>query len=338
MGDKLLSPHISPPYTENYGEPNVTRKRLGSTGLETSAVILGGNVFGWTIDAATSFDILDRFLDSGLNTIDTADAYGARKPVRTVGDSEQIIGNWLRRRGKRDDVVIITKVGSDIPNNKKDLSAPYIERAVEASLSRLGVDAIDLLLSHWPDPETPYEETLGAFDKLVRSGKVRAIGTSNLNAKQLRDSFDAATAHSLPRYDVLQPEYNLYDRAGFENDLRDFTISEDIGVITYFSLAKGFLSGKYRSAADLEKSERGERVKAYLNERGFRILSALDAVAARNAAKPAEIALAWLISRPGVTAPISSATSPSQLESIARAATLTLSEEDKKELDGASRV
>jgi aryl-alcohol dehydrogenase-like predicted oxidoreductase len=219
---------------------------------------------------------------------------------------------------------------------KKGLSAPYIAEAVEASLKRLQSDFIDLYLSHWPDPDAPYEETLGAYRDLVQQGKVRFIGASNLDAKQLAGSLEAAKAKALPRYDVLQPEYNLYDRASFDGPLRDLCIAEEIGVITYFSLAKGFLSGKYRSEADLGQSQRGGGVKAYLNERGFRILATLDAVAARLGAKPAEVALAWLIGQPGVTAPIASATSLAQLDSLIKAASLELDDDDRRVLEQAS--
>jgi len=231
---------------------------------------------------------------------------------------------------------VITKVGSDMGQGHKDLSAAYIEKAVEASLKRLQTDFIDLYLSHWPDPATPYEETLGAYEKLLAKGKVRHIGCSNLDAGQLRAALDVASLRSLPRYEVLQPEYNLYDRSSFDGPLRDLCVAEDIGVITYFSLAKGFLSGKYRSEADLGQSERGGGVKDYLNARGMRILAALDAISAKHSAKQAEVALAWVIARPGVTAPIASATKPSQMDSLIKAASLKLTADDMAELDRAS--
>ena len=319
-------------------EPIVQKRRLGRTGLQIAPLVFGGNVFGWTVDAKTSFAILDRFVEAGLNTIDTADVYSAWAPGNKGGESETIIGDWMKSRGNRADVVIVTKVGSPMGPGKKGLSAPYIAEAVDASLKRLQTDFIDLYLSHWPDPDTPYEETLGAYQNLVRQGKIRFVGASNLDAEQLRASFDTAKAKSLPRYDVLQPEYNLYDRGSFDGPLRNLCIAEDIGVITYFSLAKGFLSGKYRSEADLGQSPRGGAVKAYLNERGARILAALDAVAARRGAKLAEVALAWLIAKPGVTAPIASATSLAQLDSLAKAATLTLDAEDRDALETASAV
>jgi aryl-alcohol dehydrogenase-like predicted oxidoreductase len=312
------------------------KRRLGRTGLHIAPIVFGGNVFGWTAEAKTSFALLDRFVEAGYNAIDTADVYSAWAPGNKGGESETIIGDWMKSRGNRDKIIVVTKVGSPMGPGKKGLSAAYVAQAVEASLKRLRVEAIDLYLSHWPDAETPYEETLGAYRDLVTQGKVRFIGASNLDAAQLRASLEAAKAKSLPRYDVLQPEYNLYDRAGFDGALRDLCIAEEIGIITYFSLAKGFLSGKYRSEADLAKSARGGGVKAYLNERGNRILAALDGVAARRSAKPAEVALAWLIAKPGVTAPIASATSLVQLESLIKAGSLTLDAADMEALDNAS--
>jgi aryl-alcohol dehydrogenase-like predicted oxidoreductase len=317
-------------------EPTMHKRRLGRTSLQIAPLVFGGNVFGWTADAKTSFDLLDRFLEAGLNAIDTADVYSAWAPGNKGGESETIVGDWMKSRGNREKVIVVTKVGSPMGPGKKGLSAPYIAKAVEASLKRLQTDFIDLYLSHWPDPDIPYEETLGAYRDLMQQGKVRAIGASNLNAEQLAASLKAAKAKSLPRYDVLQPEYNLYDRASFDGPLRDLCISEEIGVITYFSLAKGFLSGKYRGEADLAQSPRGGGVKAYLNERGFRILAALDAIAARLGAKPAEVALAWLIGQPGVTAPIASATSLNQLDSLIKAASLELDDDDRRVLDQAS--
>ena len=317
-------------------ETIVQKRRLGRTGLQIAPLVFGGNVFGWTADAKTSFDILDRFVGAGFNAIDTADVYSAWAPGNKGGESETIIGDWMKSRGNRAEIVVVTKVGSPMGPDKKGLSAAYIAEAVEASLKRLQTDFIDLYLSHWPDPETPYEETLGAYQGLVKQGKIRSLGASNLDAGQLRASLEAAKAASLPRYDALQPEYNLYDRASFDGPLRELCIAEEIGVITYFSLAKGFLSGKYRSEADLGQSPRGGGVKAYLNPRGHRILGALDAIAAKRGAKPAEVALAWLIGKSGVTAPIASATSLAQLESLIKAAALALDADDMKALDQAS--
>ncbi|CAM5403342.1 aldo/keto reductase [Mycolicibacterium aubagnense] len=313
------------------------RRLLGRTDLEIAPLVLGGNVFGWTVDEKTSFDLLDRFVDGGLNTIDTANVYSRWVPGNKGGESETILGKWMKARGNRDKVVVITKVGADMGQGKRDLSAAHIERAVEDSLKRLQTDSIDLYLSHWPDPTVPYEETLGAYQKLLAKGKVRHIGCSNLDAGQLRASLDVAKLRNLPRYEVLQPEYNLYDRASYDGPLRDLCMAEGLGVVTYFSLAKGFLSGKYRSKADLGKSAaRGEDVEGYLNKRGMRILAALDAVAGRHGAKPAEVALAWVIARPGVTAPIASATTPEQMASLVRAASLVLKPADIEELDKAS--
>lgn len=311
------------------------KRPLGRTGLTVAPLILGGNVFGWTADEATSFQVLDAFADAGLNAIDTADVYSAWHTGNKGGESETIIGKWMKARKNRDKLVIITKVGSEMGPGRKGLKAAYIEDAVEHSLRRLQVDTIDLYLSHWPDPDTPYEETLGAYQRLLAKGKVRAIGASNLDAAQLKASLDIAHKHKLPRYDVLQPEYNLYDRAPFEGPLQALCIAEDIGVITYFALAKGFLSGKYRSEADLKQSARGEGVAKYLNPRGDRILKALDDVAKRHSAKPAEVALAWQMVQPGVTAPIASATSIDQVQSLAKAAHLKLTKDDVAQLTGA---
>ncbi len=311
-------------------------RRLGRTDLNIAPLMLGGNVFGWTADKATSFAILDRFLDAGLNAIDTADVYSAWAPGNSGGESETIIGEWMKARGNRSRVIVVTKVGSPMGKGKEGLKARYIAEAAEASLKRLQVDAIDLYLSHWPDMATPIEETLGAYQRLIEQGKIRWCGASNLSVKLLEAALAASKAKGLPRYEVLQPEYNLADRHEFESGLADFCKREQIGVVTYFSLAKGFLTGKYRSEADLSKSPRGDGVKAYLNPRGFRILEALDAVAARHQAKPAEVALAWAMARPGVTAPIASATSVEQVESLVRATELALTGADMDALNAAS--
>ena len=313
------------------------KRPLGRTGIHISPLVFGGNVFGWTADEKTSFAILDRFADAGFETIDTADVYSAWAPGNSGGESETIIGKWMESRERRDKTVLITKVGWELGPGKKGLSAAYIEQAIDASLRRLRTDYIDVYLSHVHDPSVPYEETLGAYQKLLAAGKVRAIGASNHDAVQLRQALDVAAAKGLPRYEVLQPEYNLYDRSSFEDALRDLCMAEGIGVITYFSLARGFLSGKYRSEADLGKSPRGSGIKKYLNERGQRILKALDEMSAKHGAKPAEVALAWLIAQPGVTAPIASATSLAQLESLIRSTSLGLSAEDITLLNTASR-
>ena len=311
-------------------------RALGQSGLKTAPLVFGGNVFGWTIDEPTSFTLLDAFVDAGFNAIDTADVYSAWAPGNTGGESEAIIGRWLKANpGKRDKVLILTKVGSDMGQGRKGLSARRIAEAAEESLRRLGTDVIDLYQSHWPD-DTPYEETLGAYSKLIEAGKVRAVGASNLNAEQLRQALDTAGAKHLPRYETLQPEYNLYDRASYDGPLRDLAIREGLGVIPYFSLASGFLTGKYRSKADLGQSQRGDRVAKYLDARGERILAALDQVGADLGAKPAEVALAWLMQREGVTAPIASATSRTQLDSLIKAAQLRLPGEAVAALDRAS--
>jgi len=312
------------------------KRKLGRTDLSIAPIVFGGNVFGWTADKKTSFALLDRFAAAGLDAIDTADSYSTWAPGNQGGESETIIGEWMKARGNRRAITVITKVGSPMGPGKKGLSARYIEEEVEASLKRLQIETIDLYLSHWPDAATPYEETLDAYQRLIAKGKIRWCGASNLDAGQLAAALQAAKAKGLPRYEVLEPEYNLYDRAAFDGPLRDLCLAQEIGVVTYYSLAKGFLSGKYRGEADLGQSPRGGGVKAYLNPRGFRILAALDEVAARHGVKPATIALAWIVARRGVTAPIASATSLAQLESLVRAATLELSGEDVAALDRAS--
>jgi aryl-alcohol dehydrogenase-like predicted oxidoreductase len=316
----------------------MTKRRLGRSGITVSPLVLGGNVFGWTADKPGSFDILDRFADAGFDAIDTADVYSAWAPGNRGGESEEIIGEWMASRGRRTRTVVITKVGSEMGPGRKGLSRTYIPEAIEASLRRLRTDYVDIYLSHWPDPAVPYEETLEAFQRLIDAGKVRDIGASNLDASQLRAALAASDRHRLPRYSILEPEYNLYDRSGFEGPLRDLTIAEGIDVITYFSLAKGFLTGKYRSEADLAQSPRGGAVKSYLNDRGLRLLAALDDVAARHRAQPSEVAIAWLIAQPGVTAPIASATSVRHVDSLVRAASLDLSSSELSALTAAGAM
>ena len=313
-------------------------RRLGRTDIKVPPVVFGGNVFGWTADKATSLALLDRLAEAGLNAIDTADVYSRWAPGHQGGESETIIGEWLKASGKRSSTTIITKVGSPMGDDRKGLSAAYIASACEASLKRLGIETIDLYLAHFPDDSVAHEVTLEAFAALKKAGKIRWSGCSNYDAPRLRAALDASAKAGLPRYEVLQPEYNLYDRASFDGPLRDLCVAEEIGVITYFSLAKGFLSGKYRSEADLGQSPRGGGVKAYLNPRGFRILSALDEIAALRNAKPAEVALAWLAQAKGVSAPIASATSLAQLESLIAAATLSLAPQDIVELELASTI
>ncbi|MDX0971216.1 aldo/keto reductase [Sinorhizobium medicae] len=312
-------------------------RRLGRRGLSIAPLVFGGNVFGWTADEKTSFALLDAFFDAGFNAIDTADVYSSWVPGNSGGESEAVIGRWLKQSGRpRDSAVIVTKVGSELGPERKGLSRRWIMQAVEDSLRRLKTDYIDLYLSHWPDPDTPYEETLAAYDTLRSQGKVRAIGASNLDAEQMRDALQVAAAKDLPRYDVLQPEYNLYDRASYDGALRNLCIEEEIGVITYFSLARGFLSGKYRSHKDLEGSARGGGVEKYLDGRGMRILGVLDEIAGETGAKQAEIALAWIIAREGVTAPIASATNLDQLGSLVRSAEIKLSGEAIRRLNEVS--
>lgn len=311
-------------------------RAIGHTGITLSPLVFGGNVFGWTADQAASFRLLDRLLDAGLTTIDTADVYSRWAPGHAGGESEAVIGAWLAARGVRERVQLMTKVGMDMGDAGKGLSGTHIERAVEASLKRLRTDRIDVYFSHQFDDGVPQAETLAAYDRLIRAGKVRAIGASNFTAPQLRAALDTAAAQGLPRYQVLQPHYNLIDRAGYDGPLRDLAMAENIAVVTYFSLASGFLTGKYRSADDLAGSARGGWVKGYLHPRGLRILAALDAVAARHAAQPGEVALAWLMARPGVTAPIASATTLDQLEGLIRATRLYLADDDITALDQAS--
>jgi aryl-alcohol dehydrogenase-like predicted oxidoreductase len=308
----------------------MVRRPLGGTGLFTAPLVLGGNVFGWTIDQTASFEVLDAFLDHGFNAIDTADVYSAWEAGNQGGESETIIGSWLKARpGVRDKVLLFTKVGSDMGGpDRKGLSRAWIARAIEDSLRRLQTDRIDVYFSHWPDEGVAYEETLDAFRMLIDAGKVRAIGASNLDAAQLTAALAVSKRDGLPAYQVLQPEYNLHDRGAYDGPLRDLCLREGLGVVAYFSLASGFLAGKYRSKADLSQSKRGEDVSKYFNERGFRILSALDQVSQRQGAEPAQVALAWLMSRRGVTAPIASATRPAHVGVFAKAAALELSAED----------
>lgn len=312
------------------------KRKLGTTGFDVAPLAFGGNVFGWTADEAMSFKLLDAFVGAGFNLIDTADSYSRWVTGHTGGESETIIGRWIAKRGRHDDVVIATKVGSEMGEGHKLLRKDYIMRAAEASLRRLQVESIDLYQSHWDDENTPLEETLEAYDRLIRQGKVKAVGASNLLAPRLAQALAVADANGLPRYATLQPEYNLYAREGFEGALQDLCVRENIGVITYFSLAAGFLTGKYRSEADLGKSARGGGMQKYLNPRGMKILDALDKVSARYGVKPAQVALAWLTTRKGVTAPIASATSLAQLDELLRALQLGLDAEALSALEVAS--
>ncbi|MBD9716931.1 aldo/keto reductase [Raoultella sp. RLT01] len=311
---------------------------LGKTGFSIAPLVFGGNVFGWTCDEKTSFAILDAFVDHGFDAIDTADVYSRWADGNQGGESETLIGRWLQARpGMRDKVKIFTKVGSDLGlPGQKGLKKAWIQQAVENSLRRLNTDYIDLYFAHWPDPETPIAETLSAFHALQQAGKIRATGASNLDAQQLSAALEVARKEGLPAWQVLQPEYNLYHRSAFEGALCDLCISREIGVVAYYSLASGFLTGKYRQQADLAQSQRGSGIGKYLNPRGMRIIDTLEEVAAQHHAKPGEVALAWLMGREGVTAPIASATSVAQVESFARAAQLTLNAAQLARLEIAS--
>jgi aryl-alcohol dehydrogenase-like predicted oxidoreductase len=312
------------------------KRRLGGSGIEMPPLMFGGNVFGWTIDEATSFRLLDALIAAGFNAIDTADVYSVWVRGHQGGESETVIGNWLKRRGRRDDVIIATKLGSQMGSGEKGLSRAWIMKEVDASLRRLQTDTIDLYQAHRDDPDTPQEETAQAFADLVKQGKVRAIGASNFSAARLKSALDVSRKLGLPRYESLQPHYNLVERRAYEAELEPLCQAEGLGVINYYALAAGFLTGKYRSAADLSKSPRGGGVKSYLNERGFRVLKALDDTATRHNATPAQVALAWLIARPSVTAPIASATSLDQLRDILKAVELRLDVQDIEALDTAS--
>jgi aryl-alcohol dehydrogenase-like predicted oxidoreductase len=314
-----------------------TRRKLGHSGLEVSPLAFGGNVFGWTVDEAASFKLLDRFVDEGFNLIDTADMYSKWVPGNRGGESETIIGKWLKKSGKRDKVVIATKVGMEMGPDQKGLAPGYIQRSVEDSLKRLQTDRIDLYQSHQDDPSTPLADTLGAYDRLIKAGKVRAIGASNFSAERFQEALDVSKKHGLPRYESMQPNYNLIDRAEFEEKMQPVCVKNDVGVISYFSLAAGFLTGKYRSEADLDKSARGGMVKKYLNDRGQKVLTALDDVATSTASTPGRVALAWLLVQPGITAPISSATSIAQLDDLFAATKLKLDAGHLQKLDAASR-
>jgi len=309
---------------------------LGKSGLEVAPLAFGGNVFGWTVDESTSFKLLDNFVAAGFNLIDTADVYSYWVPGNHGGESETIIGNWLKNSGDREKVVIATKVGMEMGPDKKGLSRSYIFKAVEGSLRRLQTDYIDLYQSHTDDPETPIEETLSAYSELIKQGKVRAIGASNFTAERLKESIRLSEEKGLPRYESLQPLYNLYERADYETNLEPVCVEEGIGVIPYFALASGFLTGKYRREADLSKSPRGQGVKKYLDERGMRILDALDRVAKQHKSTPTRVALAWLIARPSITAPIASATNLEQLNDLIEGANLVLDAESMEILNQAS--
>jgi aryl-alcohol dehydrogenase-like predicted oxidoreductase len=310
-------------------------RKIGNTDIAIAPLVLGGNVFGWSIDEAASFVVLDAFVAEGLQGIDTADVYSAWVPGNGGGESETIIGRWLAKSGKRNDVVVATKVAK-WPKHK-GLSPANIAAAADESLKRLGIERIDLYFAHEDDASVPLEDTLGAFARLIEAGKVRAVGASNYSGQRLAEALAVSAKHGLPRYEVVQPEYNLVARKAYEKDIEPVVRREKLGVVCYYALASGFLSGKYRSEADLSKSKaRGGSVQKYLNAHGLRVLAALDSIASAHRATPAQVALAWLMARPGITAPIASATSAEQVRDIAAATRLSLSADEISELDAAS--
>lgn len=304
------------------------RRKLGNTDLKIAPIVFGGNVFGWTIDKKQSFQLLDQFTAAGFNAIDTADVYSRWVDGNHGGESETIIGEWMKKRGNRGNITLITKVGSDVGQGGKDLSEKHILYAIDQSLKRLQTDYVDLYLTHWDDDKTPVEETLGAYQKLIKAGKVRWIGASNLSVDRLKASLEASEYSDLPRYEVFQPGYNLYDREDFEKGVAPLCKENGLGVISYYSLAKGFLSGKYRSEKDFAKSVRGKQAVSYLDDRGHKILKALDTLAEKHNVSQAGISLAWLINQSVVTAPIASATKRNHLVSFSEAVGVTLDQDD----------
>ncbi|PVD50601.1 alcohol dehydrogenase [Terrimonas sp.] len=314
----------------------MTKRRLGKSDIEIASLIFGGNVFGWTVDEKQSFALLDDFTAAGFNCIDTADSYSRWVPGNSGGESERIIGKWMKARNNRDKVIIATKAGSDMEQGHKDVSRAYILKAAEDSLKRLQTDYIDLYQTHWDNEETPVDETLEAYDILVKQGKVKWIGASNLSPERLRGSLEVSKSKGYPTYQTLQPEYNLYDREKFEKLYQPFCVENNISVISYYSLASGFLTGKYRSEADLAKSKRGGGIKKYLDERGLRILKALDEISAKYNTTPASIALAWLMAQPTIAAPIASATSAEQLKALINAVNIVLDNDAISVLNTAS--
>jgi len=312
------------------------KRKLGKSGLEIAPLMFGGNVFGWTIDEATSFKLLDAFVGAGFDAIDTADVYSKWVPGNKGGESELIIGKWMKARGNRSKVVIASKVGMEMPGLGQGLSKAYIMARVEDSLKRLQTDYIDLYQSHVDDKATPFEETFATYETLIKQGKIRAIGASNTDAPRLAEALKVSAAKKLPRYDTLQPLYNLVERADFEKELQGLCVKENVAVIPFYALASGFLSGKYRTKADLSGRTRGSRVEKYLNDRGLRVLKALDEISARFKAKPAQVALAWLAARPSIAAPIASATNLEQIEDLFASARLKLDADAIKALDTAS--
>lgn len=312
------------------------KRKLGNTDLEVYPIAFGGNVFGWTLDEKKSFEILNGFAEAGFNFIDTADVYSRWKPGNSGGESEKIIGNWLKEKKNRHDIILTTKVGSDMGDGKKGLKKEYILRAVEDSLKRLKTDYLDLYQTHFDDESTPVLETLEAYDQLVKDGKIRWIGTSNMSPERIKESLGTSAEKGLPSYETLQPHYNLYAREKYESQYEPLALGHGLGVFTYFSLESGFLTGKYRTKEDLKKSPRGGDMDKYFDERGLKILNALDEISKQNDTTPASVALAWLIQRPSVTAPIVSATSLNQLDAIIQAPDLNLNSDAIRFLNGSS--
>jgi len=313
------------------------KRRLGQSSLGVAPITFGGNVLGWTADQATSFKLLDAFVDAGFNFIDSADVYSRWHPGNSGGESETILGKWMKARGTRRNVIVATKFGNEMGPGKKGLSRKYMMQAVEDSLRRLQTDYIDLYQSHRDDPETPIEETLAAYGELIKQGKVREIGASNFTADRLAAALKISAEKGLPRYQSLQPHYSLVEREEFEGPLEALCLKEKIGVIGYYSLASGFLTGKYRSKSDMAGRARGGRVEKYLNEYGNRVLKALDDVAKRYDARPGQVAMAWLIARPSVTAPIASATNLDQLSELVKSAEIKLDAAAIQQIDEASK-
>ncbi len=309
---------------------------MGRTRLKTAPVVFGGNVLGWTLNETQSLDILDRFVDAGFNAIDTADSYSYWVPGNVGGESETILGKWFNSRKNRDKIMLVSKVGSNPGKKGRNVHKDYIIQAAEESLRRLQTDHIDLYMTHWDDEDTPVEETLEAYRELMEAGKVRYIGASNVSPERIKISLEDTRNSNYPCYEVLQPEYNLYDREKFESEYYDVAKAHEMGVITYYSLASGFLTGKYRTEADLKKGQRGESIKKYLNPRGMRILDTLDRVSTAYGTDPAAVALAWVMQSPGVTAPIASATKPAHIQAFQKAAALKMSEGHIRDLDKAS--
>jgi len=312
------------------------QRKLGKSEIAISPLVFGTNIFGWTTDDAMAFRLLDHFVDNGFNAIDTADVYSAWVDGLEGGESETVIGKWLKKSGKRDQIILATKVGAELSKERKGLGKKYIISAVESSLQRLQTDYIDLYQSHYDDLDTPIEETLEAYQTLIAAGKIRIIGASNFTPERLADSLEVSKMGNLPRYETFQPEYNLFDREAFEKNIEHLTTGRSLGVIAYFSLASGFLTGKYRSATDLSASKRSGFVEKYLTPRGFSILEALDKVALKHNSNCAQVSIAWVLSNPGITAPIASATNIAQLDDLIKATDLILDSGDLSALNGAS--